>query len=78
MTARLLKVRLEASQTLKGLGFRGLGFRVYIGVILGLYCVYIGFILDLYWVCTGVIIGLYWGYWDDGKENGNYYLGSRV
>ena len=34
----------------------------------------------------GVILGLYrdfirvmWGlYWDNGKENGNYYLGFRV
>ena len=33
---------------------------------------------------TGIIgvikdIWLYWGlYWDNGKENGNYYLGFRV
>ena len=24
-------------------------------------------------------LGIYWGlYWDNGKENGNYYLGFRV
>ena len=27
----------------------------------------------------GVILGLYWGlHWDNGKENGNQYLGCRV
>ena len=38
-----------------------LGFRVY--GTLGLYCIIIGDILGLYW--------------DNGKENGNYYLGLR-
>ena len=37
---------------------------VHIRVVLGLYCIIIGDILGLYW--------------DNGKENGNYYLGFRV
>ena len=27
------------------------------------------------WLIVGMILGLYW---DNGKENGNYYLGFRV
>ena len=39
----------------------------------------IGIIQWLYRGYTGVIQGLYWGlYWDDGKKNGNYYLGFTV
>ena len=53
------------------------GFRVqYLGVILGLYRGYIG-IMEKKMETTivfrgyiGVILGLYW---DNGKENGNYY-----
>ena len=29
----------------------------------------------MFWGCIRVILGLYWG---TGKQNGNYYLGSRV
>ena len=41
---------------------------------------YTGGILGLYWnYIMGVIVGLYWGlYRDNGKGNGNYYLGFRV
>ena len=31
-----------------------------------------------YWGHIGVVLGLYRGYRDNGKENGNYYLGFRV
>ena len=38
-------------------------------------CTYIGVIYGLYMGYIGVILGLYK---DNGKENGNYYLGFRV
>ena len=55
----------------------------YIRVILGLYWGYIRVILGLYWGYIRVILGLYWGYigvmyWDTGKENGSYYLRSKL
>ena len=51
------------------------------GYILGLYWGYIG-IMEKKMEATigiiGVILGLYGLHTDDGKENGNYYLGFRV
>ena len=29
--------------------------------------------VEIYWGNIGVILGLYGEYWDNGKENGNYY-----
>ena len=52
---------------------------LYYKVILGLYR---GYIIRLYWGYIGVILGLYYkvmGIGDDnGKENGNYYLDTRI
>ena len=57
----LYRSELKAADEPSGLGFRG----------------YIGDILGLYWGFIGVILGLYR---DTGKENGNYrdYRGHRV
>ena len=50
-------------------------------VILGIYWGYIG-IMEKNMETTIVVylgmMGLYWGtYWDNGKQNGNYYLGFK-
>ena len=64
-----LQKRQAAESALNGLGFGGVGMGWVAGGEGGKTC------------CIGDILAIYWGYiilgiyWDDGKENGNYYLG---